>query len=336
MVAILVALAFPPAHARACDVPVPPFAAKLESWRQTCPHPLCGRVHATNPNTSPDASLCSSYSWLPLSNELAKLKTSGGIALLGEVHDNAEHHALRASLLDPRGAIAFEQIRADQQPALDAFAALPPETRTTAGLLRLLDWDKSPWSKTSDYTPLFDAAVASKLPIFAADPPRDLIRAAAKTGPSAIPPEERTRLGLDTPLSDAQNAASLAEIEASHCGAIPKSAHPNMAFAQRTRDAHMADALIKAANTHGGAILIAGNGHVRADRGVPWYLHQRAPDKKVIAVLFIEVEDGKNDPAGYVDRDETGKPIADYIVFTPRAPRDKDPCDDLRSKSQKN
>ncbi len=341
VVIILAALAYPLAHARACDVPVPPFAAKLESWRQTCPHPLCGRVHATSPNPSHDASLCSAYSWLPLSNELTALKISGGIALLGEVHDNAEHHALRASLLDapslldPRGAIAFEQIRADQQPALDAFAALLPETRTTFDLLRLLDWEKSPWSKTSNYTPLFDAAVASKLPIFAADPPRDLIRAAAISGLSAIPPEERTRLGLDTPLSDAQNAASLAEIEASHCGAIPKSAHPNMAFAQRTRDAHMADALIKAAATNGSAILIAGNGHVRADRGVPWYLHRRAPDKKVISVLFIEVEDGKNDPADYVERDEAGKPTAGYIVFTPRAPRDKDPCDELKAKAKK-
>ncbi len=285
-----------------------------------------------------------------LRGELLKAATKGNssIVLIGEVHDNELHHRIRAALLglypdeDMQpwsallGPIAFEQIRADQQLALDAFAALPPQTRTTADLTRLLDWDKSPWSKTSNYTPLFDAAVASRLPILAADPPRDAIRAAAKSGPSALPADERTRLGLDTPLSDAQNAASLAELEASHCGAIPKSAHPNMAFAQRYRDAHMADALINAAAKNGSAVLIAGNGHVRADRGVPWYLHQRAPDKKVISVLVIEVEDGKNDPADYVERDETGKPAADYIVFTPRAARDKDPCDELKSKAPKN
>ncbi|MEQ1697092.1 MAG: ChaN family lipoprotein [Hyphomicrobiaceae bacterium] len=252
------------------------------------------------------------------------------------MHDNFLHHASRAKLLVGTSPIAFEQIRADQQPALDAFAALPVETRTTSDLTRLLNWDKTSWSKTSNYTPLFDSAVASKLPILAADPPRDLIRATAKTGPSALPAEERSRLGLDTPLSDAQNAASLAEIEASHCGAIPKSAHPNMAYAQRYRDAHMADTLIKAAATNGSAVLITGNGHVRSDRGVPWYLRQRAPDKKVISVLLIEVEDGKTDPSDYVERDESGKPTADYIVFTPRAPRDKDPCEELRSKVPKN
>jgi len=264
------------------------------------------------------------------------LQPLGSMLLLGEVHDNATHHLMRSSLLVLFRAVLFEQIRADQQPALDAFAALPPETRATADLTRLLDWDKTSWSKTSNYTPLFDAAVASKLPILAADPPRDLIRAAAKTGPSAIPAEERTRLGLDTPLSDAQNAASLAEIEGSHCGVIPKSAHPNMAFAQRYRDPHLADTLITAAAKHGSAILIAGNGHVRADRGVPWYLRQRAPDKKIISVLFVEVEDGKTDPADYVQRDETGRPIADYLVFTPRAPRDKDPCEEMRAKVPKN
>lgn len=320
----------------ACQVSTPPFTAKLEAWRKTCSHPLCGHVFATDPAAPAGPSLCGLDWWFQLSLELTGISENGGIALIGEVHDSPAHHEFRATMLTYAQSIAFEQIRADQQPALDAFYALPADTRTTADLTRLLDWDKTSWSKTANYTPLFDAAVASKLPILAADPPRDLIRAAAKTGPSAIPAEERTRLGLDTPLSDAQNAASLAEIEASHCGVIPKSAHPNMAFAQRYRDAHMADTLIKAAGKHGSAVLITGNGHVRADRGVPWYLRQRAPDKKVISVLLIEVEDGKTDPADYVERDETGKPTADYIVFTPRAPRDKDPCEDLRSKVPKN
>jgi len=324
------------AVSHACTAPSSPLAARIDDWRKSCAHPLCGHVQATAPDAAHAASSCASVSWLPLVTALAGVKASGGFVALGEVHDNAEHHLARAALVSSTTAIAFEQIRADQQPALDAFAALPSETRSTADLTRLLDWDKTAWSKTSNYTPLFDSAVASKLPILAADPPRDLIRATAKTGPSAIPPEERTRLGLDTPLSDAQNAASLAEIEGSHCGVIPKSAHPNMAFAQRYRDAHMADTLIKAAATNGSAILIAGNGHVRADRGVPWYLRQRAPEKKLISVLFVEVEDGKTDPADYVQRDETGRAIADYLVFTPRASRDKDPCEDMRAKSKKN
>ena len=50
-----------------------------------------------------------------------------------------------------------------------------------------------------------------------------------------------------------------------------------MAAAQRYRDAHMADCPHRGSARHGSAILIAGNGHVRADRGVPWHIRQRAP-----------------------------------------------------------
>lgn len=306
--------------------------------------PLC------EPNTTGDqsASACQVYDtgrsgqqprllglFSKLSAEHLAVWRAADFLLLGEIHDNAAHHSLRATLIAHARSTAFEQIRADQLPALEAFAALPPLTRATADLVRLIDWDKSPWSKTSNYTPLFEAAVANKGPILAADPAREVIRATAKTGPEALAASERARLGLDTPLPDAQNAASLVEIEASHCGMIPKAAHPNMAFAQRYRDAHMADVLIKAATAHGGATLIAGNGHVRADRGVPWYLAQRAPDKKAIAILFVEVDDARADPATYVERDAAGRPNADYIVFTPRAARTGDPCDAMKPKPSK-
>jgi uncharacterized iron-regulated protein len=303
---------------------------RASTW-PTLAHPLSFTIliGGKSPDDQREALRCGFVTDLAiLAREIAgNLVHPGSVVLLGEVHDNPLHHLIRAHLLNLSKAIAFEQIRADQQRALDAFTALPPEARTTADLLHLLDWDKSAWSKTADYKPLFAAALAANRPILAADPPRDLMRAAGKTGLSAIPAEERTRLGLDTPLSDAQNAASLAEIEASHCGAIPKSAHPNMAYAQRYRDAHMAEALIQAADKHGGATLIAGNGHVRLDRGVPWYLRQRAPNKKVISVLFVEVEEGKNGPDFYVERDPDGKLVADYIVFTPKPVREVDPCE---------
>jgi uncharacterized iron-regulated protein len=273
------------------------------------------------------------------------------LVLLGEVHDNPEHHFFRTRLIEyltgrfssdaPKPpAIAFEQIRADQQAGLDAFVdfnAHAARLGNTGDLKRFIEWDKSPWSKMADYTPLFDAAISGRLPIYAADPPREVMKKAAKEGiAAALAPQQRARLGLDTPLGEASNAASLAEIESSHCGMIPKSAHPNMAQAQRYRDAHMADVLLAAADTHGSAILIAGNGHVRSDRGVPWYIRQRAPDKKVVSVLLIEVVAGKTDPDAYVPRDPDGKPAADFIVFTPAGPdRDKDPCEGMKPPTPK-
>ena len=89
----------------------------------------------------------------------------------------------------------------------------------------------------------------------------------------------------------------------------------------------MADAAAK----HGRAILLAGNGHVRSDRGVPYYLRQMAPGKNIATLLFLEVEDGKTDPAAYVERGPDGRPIADYIVLTPRAER-PDPCIEMKKR----
>ena len=66
--------------------------------------------------------------------------------------------------------------------------------------------------------------------------------------------------------------ALLTELEASHCGLMPKSAFGGMAVAQRFRDGNMASILADAAPGSGQVVLVAGNGHVRLDRGVPWYL----------------------------------------------------------------
>ena len=267
--------------------------------------------------------------------------TSGGVLILGEIHDNAAHHVLQAAAVEEfaklsspnRPAVVFEQLRADQEAGLETFRAQSEGATAGKGTLddlkRLVDWEKSSWSKHI-YDPLFSTAIANDLPIYAGDVARAEIRKAAKGGEAALEPELRTRLGLDVPLGESLDAASIEEIEASHCGALPKTAFGGMAFAQRYRDAHLADAVLTGM-ANGGAFLIAGNGHARTDRGVPWYLRKRAPGKPVVSVMFVEVEDGKTDPQSYVPRGPDGLPAADFIVFTERSERG-DPCEMMRKK----
>ncbi len=265
------------------------------------------------------------------------------ILLIGEAHDNAEHHLVQRDLVDfslmrknERLPVVFEQFRADQQAALDKFTETnnnPAHARSVAFLKRLTGWEKSGWQQYN-YDPLLQAAIDAKLPVYAGDVTRDAIMKVAKEGEGALPAEDRARLKLDVLLGAKLDDASLSEIEEAHCGTMPKEAFTGMAYAQRYRDASLADAVLKAADKHGSAILIAGNGHVRTDRGVPWYIHQRAPDKKVVSVMLVEVEDGKTDPEAYVPRDPDGKPAADYIIFTPRAERG-DPCEKMRAKMGK-
>ena len=119
------------------------------------------------------------------------------------------------------------------------------------------------------------------------------------------------------------------ELEGSHCGMLPPTAIPGMSLAQRYTDAHLAETLVRAAGKHGGAFLLAGNGHVRTDRGVPWYVRQLAPERKVVAVMLLEVEEGKSDAAAYLTRAPDGTSSADYVLFTPRHER-PDPCEKMR------
>jgi len=310
-------------------------------------HPLIGTILANGTPIDDSGETCKSRPEAVLANALAATVRSGGFVLLGEVHDNPTHHRLRAMLikqqimnadeLDLRAAAVFEHLRVDQQAGIDAFYDRRGRSRAllmSSELLTEVGWDTSGWPDAHMFVPLFDAPLWAKMTIRPGDPPREAIKAVARQGASALPAAEVERLGLAAPFPGELQDGLLSELEASHCGLMPKSAFGNMAFAQRYRDAHLADAMISSAATYGAAILLAGNGHVRSDRGVPYYLRQRAPSKERLVVLLIEVEDGKDLAGTYDWRDGDGKPLADYIVFTPRAER-KDPCAKMRERSEK-
>lgn len=315
--------------------PLPAYAAVTPkpyplAWSIPSQHPLIGLIWSQSERGPVDRV------------HLSAAILAADFALVGEVHDNADGHRIQAEAISPASlsgrarAVVFEQMRADQAPALATFQALRktvPANADVAELKRLLDWDKSGWAKDG-YDPLFDAVIKANLPIYAGDPARETIKKVAKEGASALPQDELTRLGLDKPLPDAAQEDLLDQLEKSHCGVMPKSAFGNLSFAQRLRDATQADVVLKAARDNSRAILFAGNGHVRKDRGVPYYLKQRAPDKKVVSVMLVEVEDGKTDPESYVERGPDGQPTADYIVFTPRAER-SDPCEEMKKRVYK-
>jgi uncharacterized iron-regulated protein len=301
------------------------------------PHALCKAVltHADvdaclvydTGRTSGTASLSTPEAAQDLLSALA-IPADTNVLVLGEAHDNPHHHRLRAKIVASKAkAVVMEHLSADQQAGVDAFntvVATAASPATLADFKSKVDWANGGWAKYP-LDPLLTAVVDARVPIYAGDPPRDQIRQVAKQGSEALPPADRARLALDIALGDKFDAASGKEILEAHCGMLPAEAVPNMAFAQRYRDAHIADATLKAADEHGLAVLLTGNIHARLDRGVPFYIRARAPEKKVVSVVLVEVEEGQTDPAAYVPRDPDGRPAADFIVFTPKAERG-DPC----------
>ncbi|MBS0250181.1 MAG: ChaN family lipoprotein [Proteobacteria bacterium] len=329
------------ADATACSITKRgPFLTEVAQTSKACAHPLCGHIYATaRPEAEDPKAPCPDDQWQRLDVAVTTALSSGGVVILGEMHDNATHHLLQAAAIrefalsapQNKTAIVFEQLRDDQQPGIDKFTAKQrsAEKVTVADLKQAVDWQTSNWPDL--YDPVFETVIAAKRPFYAGDVSRAEIMKAAKEGARAVPKDASKRFALDVPLGAKFNALSIKEIEDAHCGALPKEAFDGMAFAQRYRDAHLADAVLKAVQQNGSAILIAGTGHARTDRAVPWYIRKRAPEKKVLSVMFVEVENDNDDPETYVSRDPDGLPAADFLVFTQPAER-ADPCEKMRKK----
>lgn len=249
--------------------------------------------------------------------------------LLGERHDNADHHRLQAWIAerlfaqDRPHALAFEMIDGDQSAKLNDYLAAAPSD--AAGLGAVLDWSESGWPDWALYQPIADAAVMRRLPILAANLPASLVRAIAKDGMNALPPPLVQRLQLTPDADAAILAAHTQEIQAVHCGMLPERSLAPFALAQYARDANMARVMVdqwQKDQGKSGVILIAGAGHVRSDRGVPFHLARMAPNAKVLSLAFVEARD---DPA---EMDWAALPY-DLVWITARAD-DGDFCAQMR------
>jgi uncharacterized iron-regulated protein len=253
--------------------------------------------------------------------------------LLGERHDNPDHHLLQAEVLRSlialgrRPAVGFEMFGLDDASAIANHLAFAPNDAASLG--RAVNWNKSGWPDWAMYQPIAEAALQAKLRIVATNLPLATARKISSDGLSALEPSIRRELGLDRPLSDAMFATMAADIRNSHCGYASEESVKAMVGVQRARDAQMAQSLI-AAGDPDGAILVAGAGHVRNDYGIPVYLTAKAPGKQVISIAFLEVDNQKPEPHNYALPDPNGRLPFDYVWFTARVD-DENPCEKFKS-----
>ena len=264
---------------------------------------------------------------------LSEALVQADLRLLGEVHDNPDHHLLQARLIrtiveaQHRPALAFEMLTADLQPGVDEARAMTPREPENFAAV----WKQGGWPDFDLYRPVLAAGIEAGLPIVAANLPRPQGRALVTKGIDAADPALRKRLEEGPPLPPDSIAELRAEMMAAHCGELPESMMDPLILAQRARDATMSARLAEASRDRGG-ILITGSGHARA-RDVPAWLAVDAPGRKVVSVALVEVEPGLKAPADYVDVFGKGPFPYDYAVFTPRTER-ADPCAKLRERSK--
>ena len=251
--------------------------------------------------------------------------------LLGEKHDNPDHHALQARMIRAltsagrRPAVAFEMFTSSQAGALSRYLAAHP--REPAGIADAMNWKASGWPAWAMYEPIAEAALDAGLPIVAANLDDQRVRAVGRQGVAALDAAFVRRHGLDQSLATDVGDAMAEEIRDSHCGHAPEDRIGAMIGVQRARDAQMAEALLTAPGNDG-AVLIAGAGHVRNDYGVPAYVRRIDPAARTVSIAFVEVDAKRTDIESYAER-FGGRLPYDYVWFTP-AVDDEDPCETFR------
>lgn len=239
-----------------------------------------------------------------------------GVVLLGEVHDDPEHHAWQlrvASALHARGrplVIGVEMLPRSAQPALDRWVA---GASSEAEFLQAVRWTET-WGHDPElYLPLFRFARDRRIPMLALNVDRGLIAKVGRVGWQAVPVAEREGVGDPAPPAEAYRR-SLAEVFADH-GGPPGGGDPGrlerFVQAQTTWDRAMAEAIAAGSAARPTAVIagIVGRGHIEHGWGIPHQLEGLGAAKPMV-LLAMRADEACAAAPG----------VADAIFVLPPAP----------------
>lgn len=248
--------------------------------------------------------------------------------LLGEKHDNADHHRLEEKIFialngQTPSHIVFEMLTDEQQPLINTLQT----SDTLQQLHEKLQWNDQGWP-WEDYGPLIHTAVQKNARITAGNISATLLKT-IYTQENASSALATTRFHSMQSILAPVRDKILDQVYESHCGAMPKDKLTPMLNIQLARDASMAHAMIlsgeKTDEPQRPSILIAGSFHTQKNIGVPLHLRQLT-QLPIKTVLLAEVSESHEKPSDYATSLDT-----DYIWFTPKQ-LDIDYCAGLRTK----
>ncbi|GGY72644.1 ChaN family lipoprotein [Pseudoduganella plicata] len=232
---------------------------------------------------------CAIYKKNPRQVPAASGVTKGNpqVLLLGEVHDNRAGHVQRYEELRQRveagwrPVIAMEQFDRQDQ---DLLNAAQNGCMDAGCVIRVMDrkgWD---WQQ---YYNIIQLALDHKLPIVAVNLSRADASKVVRDGiASSFDAKTIAEYRLGEPVSADWRKAQEREIQAGHCDMVPAMMLPGMVNAQMARDVWMAK-LIREQQPRD-VVLIAGNGHVRKDIGVPRWLTTYGPRLTIETIGYVE------------------------------------------------
>jgi uncharacterized iron-regulated protein len=229
--------------------------------------------------------------------------------LVGEQHDNPDHHALQLWLLRAlamqraQGSLLLEMLNPGQQAAVDQVRAAYAGGQPPVDLYQALEWQPNwDWGL---YGALAGYAVQQPWPLQSANLDRSEIMQIYA---------QRPLLNGTVSTTAAVQETLLEQIRQSHCGLLPESQLPAMLAVQQQRDRRMAERMREAPQP---ALLFAGAFHVRRDLGVPLHLQDIGADEGALVLVLAE--------AG----SEVTAAQGDFVWFTAAQP-EEDHCAALR------
>lgn len=241
--------------------------------------------------------------------QLVEQLAAAELVLVGEQHDNPDHHRLQLWLLQAlaihrsQGSLLLEMLTPDQQERVVAAHAATQNGQAPADLPTALAWQKN-WDWAL-YGPIVRYALAQPYPLQAANLNRSEIMQIY-----AARPELQGRLSTTAAVRE----TLLADIRESHCDLLPAAQLPAMLTVQQQRDRRMAERLQTAPTP---ALLLAGGFHAQRDLGVPLHLADLGVDTGTLVLQLAEV----------------GKPVsaasADFVWYSAALP-EQDHCASLR------
>jgi uncharacterized iron-regulated protein len=292
--------------------------APMGSWESElyANHPLVGKIWDSNTGSFIDE------------DELFTAITNSQYVLLGEKHDNPDHHWLQLDLLNQLldsnklDSVSMEMIDSSSDDLLQTIQQ--QDFNSLDELKNYLEWDEEGWDWPF-YGPLILDSLQAGIVVRSANISNQRVG-------------EIYGQPLDQGVASVLDAAAIEqlneEIDASHCNLLPASQFPAMVSIQQARDHQMALSLTdgRSAVVSGKIrLLVAGNYHVRQDLSVPNYIMALDPSTtrdQIIALALLEVSPESNNPVDYMQAYSNTSPF-DYIWFTPSI-SNEDYCASLR------
>lgn len=239
------------------------------------------------------------------------------VVLLGETHDNAEHHRWQLHTIaaiharQPDLVLGFEMFPRRVQNVLDQWSA---GELTEEQFLSRSEW-ASVWGYDPQlYLPIFHFARMHRIPMLALNVDRSLVRRVGSQGWASVPPSAREGVGDPAP----PNAATLPFLYDAYREHLPLDERPkgeptaddlsNSKFVRFVEsmqlwDRAMAQAIAERLGTAQAPLVIGimGSGHLRNGNGVPYQLRSLGVDDATVLLPWDVKDDCSHLASGLAD-----------------------------------